>query len=103
MHSYIATKGIASYYYAHTQQLLQHSISNITVHVKVVFMCDSAFIRSDLKCIEYNNFYNICRWINFVTLDLWWKFNHIKNKHMKYSCDLIWYVIINVTGMFICL
>ena len=47
-------------------------------------------ICSDLKCIEYNNFYNVHQWIIFIKLALRWKFVHVKNKHVKYSSDLIW-------------
>ena len=48
------------------------------------------FICSDLKCKEYNDIYNVYRWIIFVALGHQWKFIYVKNKHVKYSHNLIW-------------
>ena len=47
------------------------------------------FICSDLKCIEYNNFYNVCWCIIFIELNLQCKVIDIKNKRVKYSRDLM--------------
>ena len=50
------------------------------------------FIFGDFKCIEYNNYFQCppIKLIIFVALGHRRKFIQVKNKHVKYSLDLIW-------------
>ena len=71
-----------------TRVCFQHHMHDSTFMINA-HAYGSAF--HDLKCLEnYMLINNIHRYVIFAALGHGRKLNQVKNKHMKYSRDLIW-------------